>query len=127
MKKLMTLLLLTCCICLIQTASAQVKNNGETTFKSNKIVFNQDPKFTCNQISYDDKTQEMILLENVSLKTDKFEFTNAGKVVYDQKSKKMTIYGCQGFTIDGKVVTQTGTEKKNIVEYTLGDDTVYLL
>lgn len=127
MKKLLTILFLVCSISLTNIASAQTKSNGETTLSSDKIVFNQDPKFQCKQISFDDKTQIMTLLENVSLKTEKFELSNAGKVVYDQKTKKLTIYDCKEFTIDGKVVTNKKTHKKNIVEYTLGDDTVYIL
>lgn len=127
MKKLLTLLFLICSISLTKIASAQTKSSGETTLSSDKIVFNQDPKFQCKKISFDDKTQRMTLIENVSLKTDKFELSNASKVVYDQKTKKITIYECKGFTIDGKVVTNNKTHKKNIVEYTLGDDTVYIL
>ena len=110
-----------------QTATAQQKSGDEITISSDNVVFDNDPKFECKQLVYNDKTQIMTFIDNVSLKTEKFEFADAGKVVYNQKTKKLTIYDCKGFTVDGKVVTKNNASEKKIVEYTLGDDTVYLL
>jgi lipopolysaccharide export system protein LptA len=127
MKKVLTLLTLAFFLGLTQTASAQTKSEGDITICSDKVVFDKDPQFTCKQLKYNDKTKVMTLTDNVSLKTDKFEFADAGKVVYDEKTKKLIIYDCKGFTIDGKVVVNDNASKVKTVEYTLGDDTVYLL
>lgn len=127
MKKIMTLLTLATFFGLTQTASAQKKSGDEITISSDKVVFDKDPQFVCKQLIYNDKTHVMTLTDNVSLKTDKFEFADAGKVVYNEKTKKLIIYDCKGFTIDGKIVVKDNVSEVKTVEYTLGDDTVYLL
>jgi lipopolysaccharide export system protein LptA len=127
MKKGLTLLNLAFFFGLTQTASAQTKSEGYITICSDKVVFDKDPKFTCKQLKYNDQTKVMTLTDDVSLKTDKFEFADAGKVVYNEKTKKLIIYDCKGFTIDGKVVINKNATKVKTVEYTLGDDTVYVL
>lgn len=123
----MTLLTLVTFFALTQAASAQTKSGGDITITSDKVVFDKDPQFVCKQLVYNDKTHVMTLTENVSLKTDKFEFANAGKVVYNEKTKKLIIYDCKGFTIDGKIVLKDNVSEVKTVEYTLGDDTAYLL
>lgn len=123
----MTLLTLATFFGLTQTASAQKKSGDEITISSDKVVFDKDPQFVCKQLIYNDKTHVMTLTVNVSLKTDKFEFADAGKVVYNEKTKKLIIYDCKGFTIDGKIVVKDNVSEVKTVEYTLGDDTVYLL
>ena len=129
MKKIMTLLLPTLAsfFGLTQTTSAQIKSEGDITISSGKVVFDKDPQFVCKELIYNDKTHVMTLKDNVSLKTDKFEFANAGKVVYNEKTKKLIIYDCKGFTINGKIVMKDNVSKVKTVEYTLGEDTVYLL
>jgi hypothetical protein len=57
---------------------------------SEKVVFDKEPQFTCKKIDYDEQNKVMTLTENVSFKNDKFEFANAGKVVYNEKTKKLT-------------------------------------
>lgn len=123
----MTLLTLATFFGLTQTASAQTKSGDDITISSDKVVFDKDPQFICKQLIYNDKTHVMTLTDNVSLKTDKFEFADAGKVVYNEKTKKLIIYDCKGFTIDGKIVVKDNVSEVMTVEYTLGDDTVYLL
>lgn len=127
MKKVLTLLTLAFFLGLTQTASAQTKSGDDITISSDKVVFDKDPQFICKQLIYNDKTHVMTLTDNVSLKTDKFEFADAGKVVYNEKTKKLIIYDCKGFTIDGKIVVKDNVSEVKTVEYTLGDDTVYLL
>ena len=123
----MTLLILAIFIGFTQTASAQTKSEGDIIINSDRVVFDKDPKFVCTQLTYNDKTQVMTLTGNVSLKTDKFEFADAGKVVYNEKTRKLVIYNSRGFTIDGKIVLQDNVSKAKTVEYTLGDDTAYVL
>jgi lipopolysaccharide assembly outer membrane protein LptD (OstA) len=125
MKKIITLLMLVGLTSLTHATFAQQKSD-EYIISSDKIIFDKEPQFECKQIAYNDKTKIMTL-QNVSLKTDKFEFINAGKVVYNENTKKLTIYNCKGFTIDGKVVIQTDKKRKNVVEYTIGEDVAYLL
>ena len=94
---------------------------------SEKVVFDKEPQFTCKKIDYDEQNKVMTLTENVSFKNDKFEFANAGKVVYNEKTKKLIIYDCKSFIIDGKIIAKDNVSNTKTVEYTLGDDTVYLL
>ena len=108
--------------------------NGATAYlsrkeSSDKVVFNKDndPQFTCNLIEYDEKNKVMTLTDNVSFKNDKFEFADAGKVVYNEKTRKLIIYDCKSFMIDGKIIAKDTVSKVKNVEYTLGDDSVYLL
>jgi hypothetical protein len=115
MKKLITLFTLIAVFGFANTIFAQ-KGTGKTD--TNKEIIS--PKFTCNQVV-------MTLFGNVSFKTDKFEFVNAGKVVYDEKTKKLTVYNCKAFSIIGKTVVKNPDFEVNFFEYTLGDDTVYVL
>lgn len=106
--------------------------NGATAYLlskdiSDKVVFDKDPQFTFKKIDYDEQNKVMTLTENVSFKNDKFEFTNAGKVVYNEKTKKLVIYDCKSFIIDGKIIAKDNVTNTKTVEYTLGDDKVYLL
>ena len=106
--------------------------NGATAYLlrkdiSDKVVFNEAPQFTFKQIEYDEVNKVMTLTENVSFKDDKFEFADAGKVIYNEKTKKLIIYNCKSFMIDGKIIARDNVSKAKTVEYTLGDDSVYLL
>ena len=123
----MTLLALTTFFGLTQTTSAQTKSEDDITISSDKVVFDKGPQFVCKQLIYNDKTHVMTLTDNVSLKTEKFEFADAGKVLYNEKTKKLIIYDCKGFTIDGKIVVKDNVSEVKTVEYTLGEDTAYLL
>lgn len=82
--------------------------------------------FIATKSIHNDKTKEMQLSGNVDFQSKKFEFTGADKVIYNEITKKMTVFSCQGFTIDGKVIVKTGEKLSNILEYTVGDDKVYL-
>jgi len=108
--------------------------NGATAYlsrkeASDKVVFNKDndPQFTCKLIEYDEKNKVMTLTDNVSFKNYKFEFADAGKVVYNEKTKKLIIYDCKNFIIDGKIIAKDNVSNAKTVEYTIGDDNVYLL
>ena len=127
MKRIKTLITFLTFFCLTQTNFAQSKSEGDITISADKVVSNIDPKFTCKQITYNDKTQVMILTDNVSLKTEKFELINAAKVVYNEQTKKLKIYDCKGFKVNGKIVLKDNATQIKTVEYTLGDDTVYIL
>lgn len=127
MKRIWALLTIVFFIGFTQNSFGQKKSDGDIIISCDKIVLDNGPQFVCKKIIYDDEGQIMTLIDHVSFKNNKFELDNAGKVVYNQKTKKLTIYNCKRFTIDGKVVTKLGNQGKGIVEYTLGDDTVYML
>ena len=82
--------------------------------------------FIATKSFHNDQTKEMQLTGNVDFQSKKFEFTGAEKVIYNEITKKITIFNCQGFTIDGKVIVKSGEKLSNILEYTVGDDKVYL-
>jgi lipopolysaccharide export system protein LptA len=111
---------------LTMTASAQTKPGVENGARTEKSV-SGDPKFTSDEASYDDLSQVTTLLKNVSLKTEKFEFEGAKKVIYDGKTKKMKIYDCKKFVFGGTVVINDKSSKTHILEYTLQADRLYLL
>ena len=127
MKKITTLLTIATIFSLTQTTFAQTKSDGHITISADKVICDKDPQFTCKQLKYNDETKVMTLTENVSLKTDKFEFVDAGKVVYNEKTKKLIIYDCKGFTVDGKIVIKDNATQVKTIEYTLGDEIVYIL
>lgn len=121
----MSVLLLSGFTFLTQNLCAQTKSEDETTIIAEKIVCHQDPQFECKKISFNEKTR-VTILENVSLNSGKFQFKNAGKVIYDQKARKLSVYDGKNFSIQGKIV-MVGTAKKNIVEYTIENNTAYIL
>lgn len=125
--KLIEILSLAAMLCLTYTASAQAKSEGCINAASDKIVSDKGPIFECKQIAFNDKSHVMTLTEDVSLKSDIFEFADAGKVIYDLKKRRLTIYDCKGFTIDGRIIIKDNVSPVKIVEYTLGDHTAYLL
>lgn len=106
--------------------------NGASAYLSrkdltNKVINNNEPQFSCKKMDYDKENKVMTLTDNVSFKDDKFEFADAAKVVYDEKTKKLIIYECKNFTIDGKIIARDNVSKVKTIEYTIGDDTAYLL
>lgn len=122
MKKIMVTFLAICLLVLIETSFGQTK---PITISS---VSSIEDKFTFLSVksARNDKTKEMQMTENVSFTSEKFEFFGANKVIYNETTKKMTVFNCQGFTINGKVVIKNGEKLSNILEYTIGSDTVYL-
>ena len=113
MKNFQNLILLFTCLAIGQHTFAQAKPTPKMQIFGTKVVI-------------DDKKHTMEFLKNVSLKSDKLDLKNAKRLVYHQDTKKMTIYGCKEFTINGKVVCDTEKPKKNIIEYTLGEETAYI-
>lgn len=127
MKNLLTTFIAFMCLFFGQNSFGQKKSTNELTVSADNVSSDNEMKFECTKIVYNDKSQVTKFLENVSLKTDKVEFTNADKVIYNQVTRKMIIYGCKDFTIDGKIVTQIKKHKKNVIEYTFGSDIAYIL
>jgi lipopolysaccharide export system protein LptA len=84
-------------------------------------------EFSSKRSIHSDDSQLITLLDNVSFKTQKLVVAKAGKVIYDKKSNKLTIYNCESFTFKGKIEIANDVAKKNIVEYTIGSDTLYML
>lgn len=87
----------------------------------------KDSKFECRQITYYHASGLITLSDSAGLKTKKFGFTDADKVVYDEKTRKMKIYNCHKFTMKGEVIIEPSAPLKGVIEYTLDDDKVYLL
>jgi hypothetical protein len=112
-------------IAVMQTTSAQSSNEDITIVKSDKVIFRNDPKFSCKQIAHYKNSDTIVLSDSVSLKTEKFEFSDAEKVEYNEKTKKMIIYNCRKFSVKGEVIAASGA-LKGTLEYTLGSDTAYL-
>lgn len=125
MKELSVIFLALFFLTLAQISLGQADLNQPITVAS--VVSIEDGfTFLSGKSVRNDKIKVMELTENVSFTSKKLEFSGASKVIYNETAKKMTVYGCQGFTIDGKVVIKNGEKLNNILEYTVGDNTVYL-
>ena len=125
MKKILTLLALV--FLSTQYLSAQVKSNDSSTRQRVKSASYNDPEFNCTQLSTNDKTQVSTFTGNVSFRFGNFECSNAEKVVYDKKAKKLLVYGPRSFAFGGTIAVKETTSKETTLEYTLGEDTVYVL
>ena len=113
MKNFQNLILLFTCLAIGQHTFAQVKPTPQMQIIGTKAVI-------------DGKKHTVEYLKNVSFKSDMLNVKGAKRVVYNEDTKKVTIYGCKEFTINGKVVCDTKKPKKNIIEYTLGEETAYI-
>ena len=125
MKKTVVTLLVFCLLTLSQISFGQADFNQPIEITYVKSV-EDEFTFIATKSFHNDKTKEMQLTGNVDFQSKKFEFTGAEKVIYNETTKTMTVFSCQGFTIDGKVIVKTGEKLSNILEYTVGDDKVYL-
>ena len=125
MKQILTLLTLV--FLSSQYLSAQVKSDDSTIRRIDKTGTKKDIEFIATHVSHNDQTQLTTFTGKVSFKTDKLQCSDAEKVVYDNKAKKLVIYGLGSFVFDGKVTVKESSSKDNTVEYTLGEDTVYIL
>lgn len=126
MKKIFLVLFAVCMFVLMpQMSFGQTTANEPITIAILKSV-EDEFTFIAGETVHNDQTKEMQLTENVDFQSKKFEFSGADKVIYNETTKKMTVYGCQGFTINGKVLIKNNEKLSNILEYTIGDDTVYL-
>jgi len=126
MKKLFTLLSVVFFISLSHKSVAQEKQD-EVIIKSDKIVFHGQPKVQCRELSMNTTTEVMTLSGNVSFNDDNLVFENAGKMVWNKKLNKITVYDVKTFTIKGSIVVESVEVRKNILEYTIGEDKAYLL
>lgn len=126
MKKIFLSLFAVCIFVLVPQISFGQTNFNEPISVATLISQIDDFTFISTNSFHNDKTKEMQFTGNVFFQSKKFEFSGADKVIYNETTKKMTVYGCRDFTIDGSVVLKNSGKLTNILEYTVGDDKVYL-
>ena len=64
---------------------------------------------------------------NVTLNADKLKISKAEKVIIDKKLNKITVFGFNEFSFDGKmVIVPTFDGKHTRLEYTLSEDVAYI-
>lgn len=89
---------------------------------SAKITIKESRSFT-----FSAKDNTTTLEGNVSIVADKLSITKAEKIVVEKVKNKITVYGSCDFTFSGTVVRAPKVENQPItLEYTVGEDTVYL-
>jgi hypothetical protein len=115
-----------CFLALALTSSGQTSPNQAITITFLKTSVEDEHSFYSDSVDRNDKTRETQFVGNVSFKSKKLEFSGAEKVIFNEATMKMTIYGCQDFVTDGKFVIKNGGKLRNILEYTIGNDKVYL-
>jgi hypothetical protein len=91
-----------------------------------KTDVKDDSYFESSQIEYDPKTGQTHHFGNVLFKSKRFEFSGAELVIFNNSTEKMTVFNPKGFTVDGKVIVGSGKKLSNIIEYTIGEDVVYV-
>jgi lipopolysaccharide export system protein LptA len=124
MKRIFSLL--TFLIYLAQSAFSQCNSEDSTISRIERTLFGTNFTFKCDQISSNDKTQSTIFTGNASFKSDKFECSGAEKILYDENTKKLVVYSPKTFVFSGKASVKDIVSNAKTLEYTLGDDTVYL-
>jgi len=93
---------------------AQEKDPGIIIQKSNSIRFSKVDNTT-------------ILEGNVSISTGKLEVANADKIIIEKGTNKVLVYGSCEFTFSGKLVkTSRARNVVQVLEYTVGEDSLYL-
>jgi hypothetical protein len=113
-------------ICLSHSSIAQEKKD-DVVVKSDKIIFHGKPKVSCQELTMNTTGELMTLSGNVSFDDENLVFENAGKMVWNKKLNKITVYNVKTFSIKGSIIIEEKEERKNILEYTIGDDKAYLL
>ena len=127
MKRIFTLLTIALLITLTESASAQDKADAGIRKVLDTTFSKKDPQFSSTTVAFDKKTQVLTLTGNASFKTDKLQLADAGKIVYDEKTKKLVAYECKGFSFDGEVVIKDKGSKVITVEYIVGENILYVL
>jgi lipopolysaccharide export system protein LptA len=80
-----------------------------------------------NRISYFEKDSATIVEGDASISTGKLVVTKADKILFDKSSNKITIHGSCDFTFSGRLIKTPITQNNTAtLEYTIGEDTVYL-
>jgi len=126
MKKLSVLLTILSLLMITHGAIAQNSVTDHSVInKSNDLVLN-DLKFECKQSMTSLDTKQITLQDNVAIKTDKFECKDASKAIFDQTCKKLTVYNCKSFSFHGEIVMSIDKKIENIIEYTLGDNKLFI-
>ncbi len=107
-------------------ASAQNQSSEQTTVRKSGDPSNDLVQSECMKTISTPETKQITFLGNVTLKTDKFECKNATKAIYDQTLKKLTVYGCKSFSIQGEIILSQNKKIENILEYTIGDNKIFI-
>lgn len=128
MKKALLILSIVCFVGLTKTSFGQKSSIvSDLSVKASKVTFKGEPNIECKQAIYNEESHLYTFIDSVSLTTGKLKFLYASKAVYDVNTKKLIVYGCDTFGIEGDVVRKAERAKENIIVYTIGDDTAYVL
>jgi lipopolysaccharide export system protein LptA len=80
-----------------------------------------------DKLSIIDSSRQTVIEGNASISTGNLQIDGADKIVLDSKAQTLTVHGHFIFTFSGKI--QQSIRKSNqpaTLEYTIGDNTVYL-
>ena len=125
MKKIITLFSMAVLLCIAPSVFSQEKNQ-DITVKANKVTIDGQTKFSCREVVFNSDKELLTMTGDVSVNGERLQLENAGKVIWDKKLNKITAYDVKKFTVTGKVIMTESAGKKNILEYTIGDDKAYI-
>ena len=97
----------------VTSVNAQREKDNISISSASRLVKSENGKF-------------LTLEGNVALSTQRLTVSKAEKIVIDDIQKKVIIYGAAVYTFNGKVNASSQNEKITRMEYSLGDDTLYL-
>ena len=121
MKKLViTIVLLSAPILLFCQTQNKQEESGKSFTKSEVV------EYSCKSTELSLEKKETTIHDLFSLCNDKIVITNAEKAVINHTTNKVTIYNWEMISFKGAIVTKIGSENRRILEYTIGEDEVYL-
>lgn len=91
--------------------------------KTNISIDNSE--FTCEKVQYNSEQNEIVMLGNVSFKTEIIELENAETIVYHKETNEIVVSGLKEFKFDGTLeITNSAGNKK--LRYKIGDKIAYV-
>ena len=97
-------------------------------------LFSQDPsdrqitsgvEVSSDRVIQDATTNELQLIGNATFVSEELEITNADKIIYNSKTKKVIAEGMISFDFSGAVIV-ADTKNVSRLVHTLGEDSAYL-
>jgi len=103
---------------------------GLISYSQGKVEnFNSDePKFKFKVATEYHNDNVIIFEESVSFNSNTIAINDADKIIFDRNTNKIIVFGLKKFKIDGviKIENDKSSQKKGILEYTIGEKIAYL-
>ena len=84
------------------------------------------PEILCDTLRFDNNHQVTTYIGHVHFQTDKFKLTDADSAIFNKETQKLVAYGASQYSINGRVKRDFNSNSIEKLEYTIGDDVVYM-